>query len=184
MLFWRISITAEIGERFGAHEGGSDRCHPSNWKREERDMPAREGLPYSPWTGFAYAASAFRNMSETMGGLERKMRIKKVEPLAGLISPYKDSVPPCIPGWNCMMSVDRLEKTLAELEKTAKAAIELGRSMIAQARRSRVDEFEIRLSEPVGPAPDRWGAARRSPAPRPKPKRPKRRKPSPKGRAR
>lgn len=88
------------------------------------------------------------------------MRMKKVEPPAGKISPYKDSIPPCIPGWNCSVPLDDLEKALLGLESAAKNTFELARSNIEQARRNGVLEFEVRHSEPIGPAPDREGTVR------------------------
>ena len=149
-------------------------------------MPGKEKFFFSAWAAHAYAASALRNMSEELAGLERKMRLRRIAPLRGSVNPYKDSMPPCIPGWNCKVSLDDAAKGLAELEETVRDAFALGRAVIAQARRERVLDFEMRLSGPVGPAPDRTGdvTGARQPKPKRKPKRPRPGRASPKRRTR
>ena len=147
--------------------GGSDR------RRKENRMK------YSGWTGLLYASSAFRSASETIAGLERKLRILGVEPPPADIRRFADSTP-CVPGWSCRVKLRRLEAALAELERTAADAIALGRRIVAEARRAGVDEFDIRLSGPVGPAPDRPAASTPPGGTKPRPKRPRPKRPGPK----
>lgn len=140
-------------------------------------------MRYSGWTAFLYSASAFKSVSDTIAGLERKLRILGVEPPPGDIRQFRDSTP-CIPGWNCHVKLRRLETALAELERTTADTVALGRRIVAEARRNGVLEFDIRLSAPVGPAPDRPAAAKAPGGSRPKPKRPRPKRPSPRKRAR
>ena len=140
-------------------------------------------MRYSGWTAFLYSSSAFKSVSETIAGLERKLRIMGIEPPPGDIRQFFDSTP-CIPGWNCRVQLRRLETALAELERTAADTVALGRRIVDEARRNGVLEFDIRLSGPVGPAPDRATAAKRPRAPKPRPKRPRPKRPAPRGRAR
>jgi hypothetical protein len=145
-------------------------------------------MMYSSWTGFLYTSSACKDMSEGLAALEWAMKIAGMRPLSGEIRPYKN-FDPCIPGHTCRIALPKLKRALRQLARTAEGSFALALRVIAQAEANGIREFDVRLSGPVGPAPDREGrdASPRRPAPRrplPRRPRPKRVRPRPKRRAR
>jgi len=134
-------------------------------------------MRYSGWTAFLYSSSAFRDMSEALAGLERAMRMAGAKSPSGSIRPYKN-FDGCVPPFNCSVKLRRLEGALRELERTAGSSFALALRVIAEARANGIREFNVRLSGPVGPAPDREDPAARRPAPRrPMPRRPQPKRP-------
>jgi hypothetical protein len=133
-------------------------------------------MKYSPWMAFLYTSSAFRDMSEGLVGLERALRRIHVESPSGDVRPYKN-FDPCVPGHSCTVTLPRLRRALRELAGTAQSSFALALRAIAVAEANGIREFDVRLSAPVGPAPDREGhiakrpARRRPPSRRPRPKR-------------
>ena len=135
----------------------------------------RNEMWYSSWTGFLYLSSACRDMSDGLIGLERAMKLAGRVPPAGPVRPYKN-FDPCIPGLSCSVSLPRLRRALRELARTAESSFALALRVIDEAEANGIREFHIRLSEPIGPAPDRQGDAttRKRPARRrPMPRRPR-----------
>jgi hypothetical protein len=143
-------------------------------RREENVMK------YSSWKAFLYSSSAFKDMGEGLAGLERTMRLVGVEPPPGDVRIFENWVK-CVPGYNCTIAVSELERALRQLARTAESSFGVALRVIAVAKANGIRRFDVRLSGPVGPAPDSEGRATRAkravprrPMPgRPRPKRPR-----------
>ena len=119
----------------------------------------RSEMWYSSWTGFLYLSSACRDMSDGLVGLERAMKLAGRVPPAGPVRPYKN-FDPCIPGLSCSVRLSRLRRALRELARTAESSSHSPCGSSTRPEANGIREFHVRLSEPVGPAPDRQGDAR------------------------
>jgi len=111
-------------------------------------------LQYSNYSAFAYLSSAFKILSEAFAGLEAEVKAHGATPPPGNVTMF-DWIP-CIPGFPCRMPVANLQSLLDAVKDQVDTQYIAACDMIHQAH---VTDFEMRISELPGPAPNRPGGS-------------------------